>query len=130
MSYLPFDTLSSQLPLEADFLFHPQPADDSKPQNSLFSRLLNRSTDFVKNIRSERDENPYMPLREESEKLDDKKPIILSEEEKPLLVDTLKEKDTTYYRCLAFHPTAPLMASGSNNHTMSLWKLTKKINLK
>jgi WD40 repeat protein len=121
MSYLPFDALSPQLPLEADFLFHPQPPDDSKPQNSLFSRLLNRSTALVNNIRNG-NETAYRRLQEET---DDE--IILSEEEKPLLLNTIENMNVSL---VAFHPTALLMAVCVRyDNTVKLWKLTKKINL-
>jgi WD40 repeat protein len=75
----------------------------------------------VKNIRNG-NETAYRRLQEEP---DDE--IILSEEEKPLLVDTIENMNTSL---VAFHPTALLMAVNARyDNTVKLWKLTKKINL-
>jgi len=38
-------------------------------------------------------------------------------------LDSRKNGHTDVVRSVAFHPTAPLLATGSNDHTAKLWKL-------
>ena len=42
----------------------------------------------------------------------------------PKLMDTLSSSYN--FTCVAFHPTAPLLATGSDDNTAKLWKLKKK----